>query len=144
MFRAKSPVQSNQTILTLTTEPTVYPVGTFLHTEKGYFYIVSQTRRLRIVSERVLRSWAPNLIVSTTEAAVRNYKVSSRLKFRNGSLIKDVSDGKVYLVEEGQRRHIVSPDVYHRLSIRLEDVDKFVLVVSQDEIKLHSEGEALS
>lgn len=124
---------------TLPSKPVVYPVGTFIVTEAGYFYISSETKRLRFLSKRGVDSWRPHRIVETTEAAVKNYKISAKMVFRNGSLIHNIADGKLYLIEKGMKRPIVSPDVLERLGASREDI----VSVSLDEINLHETGEEL-
>lgn len=125
---------------TLPTRPVVYPVGSFVETEAGYFYISSPSKRIRIVTKRVLDSWAPHRVVKTTEAAVKNYKAWGKLPFRNGSLIHNIADGKIYLIENKKRRHITNPDVLGQLDARRKDI----VEVSLAEINLHEEGEILS
>lgn len=122
------------------TSPTEYPAETFVHTEKGYFYILSEHRRFFIITKRVLDSWSPQRVVETTEAAVAGYRVAAKLKFRNGSLIHNLADGKIYLVSQGKRRHVTSPDVLTKLNARYEDVVR----VSLEEINLHEEGAPLN
>lgn len=122
------------------TEPTVYPAGTFLETEKGYFYIVNDTKRYHLISARALNSWNPHRVVKTTEAAVRKYRVAAKMKFRNGSLIHNLADGRIYLIVNGRRCPIVSPDVFERLGARGKDV----VTVSKDEIELHELGDEIS
>lgn len=122
------------------TEPVVYPSGVFIHTEKGYFFVHEQGKRMRIISERVLASWSPQRIISTSEAAVAKYKVTSKIRFRNGSLIYSLADGKMYLIEGGSRRHIVNPDVLRFIGAEESDA----VTVSLDEINLHPEGEPLT
>lgn len=124
----------------LPSKPVAYPPGTFVETESGYFYIVSPVKRYRLLSRRVLDSWSPARVVKTTEAAVSKYKISSKLKFRNGSLIHNVADGKIYLIVQGKRCHITSPDVLEMLGATSKDV----MHVSEDEIRLHEAGEALN
>ena len=124
----------------LPTYPVVYPLGTYLKTEAGYFYISGPTKRLRIISERVLNSWCPLRVVETTEAAVKNYKVWAKLSFRNGSLIHNIADGKIYLVEGTKRRHIVSPEALERIGATTSDV----VSVSLTEINLQEQGDDLS
>lgn len=124
----------------LRSEPVEYPSGVFVHTEKGYFYIVSHDKRFRIITERVLNSWAPQVVIETTEAALAKYRVAAKLKFRNGSLLYSQSDGKMYLVSDNQLRHIVNPDVLVNLGRKRTDA----VWVSQDEINLHKEGEVLA
>lgn len=120
--------------------PTKYPHGTFVETEKGYFYIRDDAKRYRVISERVLQSWAPHRVAKSSEAALANYRIAARLKFRNGSLIWSLSDGKLYLIENGKRRHVVSPDALNRIGAVQDDA----LVVSSEEIQLHEIGEELS
>jgi len=51
-------------------------------------------------------------------------------------LIHDISDGRIYLVSDSKRRHIVDPDV-------LEWLDSEIIKVGQKEIFVHPEGEKL-
>src|SRR6478752_1305125 len=99
--------QSSPTALTLTN----LPVGTFIKTEAGHFYVFSDKHRYRFTTTRVLDSWKPQRVVSCSEsdAAVAKLKVFSKMKFRNGSLLYCQADGKMYLVSENKLRHITSP-----------------------------------
>lgn len=124
----------------LPTKPVVYPVGSFIETEAGYFYISGQSKRFRFLSKRVIDSWHPHRIIRTTEAAVKNYRIAAKMGFRNGSLIHNIADGKIYLVEGSKKRHITSPDVLERLGASRTDV----VSVSLAEINLHETGEELN
>lgn len=124
----------------LPSEPVVYPSGVFVHTERGYYYIVSPTKRFRITTERILNSWSPKVVIETTEAAVAKYRVAAKMKFRNGSLLYSQANGKMYLVSENKVRHITNPDILTRLNLRRQDA----VWVSDTEIKLHEEGEPLN
>lgn len=140
LFRTLTTRDTRTTSADLPSTPVVYPSGVFIHTEKGYFFIHGEGKRMRIISERVLASWSPQRVIHTTERAVSSYKVTSKIRFRNGSLIWNLSDGKMYLIENGTRRHITSPDVLTRLGATQKDV----VCVSLDEINLHPEGESLT
>lgn len=121
---------------------TEYPAGTFIETEKGYFYIVDNTKRYRCLSRRVVDSWSPHRIVKTTERAVSHYRVSAKLKFRNGSLIHNVADGKIYLIVQGKRCPMVSPEAFERLGA--EPTRKHVISVSKAEVEMHELGDEIS
>lgn len=121
----------------LPSEPVVYPTGSFVKTEKGYFYIAKPGKRYRIISERLLASYSPHRIIETTEAAVANYRISARLKFRSGSLIYNISDGKMFLIEDGKRRWVTSPEALDRIGADYDDA----VVVSKQETDLHEMGE---
>jgi hypothetical protein len=125
--------------LAIPTKPTEYPVGSFVRTSKGDFYIITSSKRYRIISKRILDSWSPPRLIETSETALKNYRITSKLKFRNGSLLHNLSDGKIYLIEEGKRRHIISPDAFERIGGRYKDA----VTVSLTEINLHEEGEPL-
>ena len=123
-------------------KPVEYPSGVFVHTEKGYFYIVGENKRYRCLSKRVLDSWAPQRIIETTETALRHYRTAAKLKFRNGSLIHNIADGKVYLISGGKRRLMTSPEAFARIGAKRNR--KYVTSVSLAEINLHEEGEPLA
>ncbi len=121
-------------------EPQVYPVGTCVKTEMGYFYISKPSYRLRIISTRVLSSWNFHRIAESTEKAVSNYKIMGKLGFRNGSLIYNIADGKLYLISENKRHQITNPDVLNLIGAKLNEI----VTVSDEEMKLHSIGDELT
>lgn len=140
MFRKKTRQKTDSQVV-IPSSPTKYPIGTFVSTEKGYFYVQS-TRRLR-VAERVLWSWKPHRVVQTSEVALSHLKVGGRLKFRNGTLIEDISTRLVYLIEESKKRQIVSPDVYTLLGIKYEERYNSIIQVSKEEAEMHELGSEL-
>jgi hypothetical protein len=119
------------------TTPQEYPTGTCVKTEKGVFWI-KDSSRFRIKSQRVLDSWTFQVLPST-EAACAGYKVKGVLGFRDGTLIQNVADGKMYVIAGNKRRHIVSPDFFTRT---LFDRGR-VVEVSDEETNLHNDGEVL-
>jgi hypothetical protein len=72
-----------------------------------------------------------------TEAALSGIKLVGKLGFRDGTLIKNVADGKMYLVSQNKLRHIVDPDTFNRYGL---DRSK-VVEVSEKEILAHDLGE---
>jgi len=60
--------------------------------------------------------------------------------FINGTVIKDISNGKIYLVVNSKKQHITSPDVFTKFGI---DIDS-ILLVSHKEAELHKDGEPIS
>jgi len=93
---------------------------------------------MRIQSQYILDSWHLRLI-TTNELALKNYKILGKLGFRSGSLIHNVADGKVYLVESNKLRHVQSPAVFDRIGAVYDDA----ITVPNDDIKLHEVGEPL-
>jgi hypothetical protein len=74
-----------------------------------------------------------------TEAALTGIKLAGKLGFRDGSLIKNLADGRMYLVSQNKLRHIVDPDSFDRYGL---DRSKIV-EVSDKEILAHDLGENL-
>jgi hypothetical protein len=112
----------------------IVPSGLIAHTEKGYFYVKGK-KRFKFISDRAMNSW--NLpVIDTKELMMAEYPVSGVVGFRDGSLLKDISDGKIYLVSDNKRRHVVEPDV-------LEWINTPIIQAGQKEIFVHAEGDKL-
>jgi len=75
--------------------------------------------------------------VNATEAALSGIKLVGSLGFRDGTLIKNIADGKMYLVSQNKLRHIVDPDSFNRYGL---DRCK-VIEVSEKEISAHELGD---
>lgn len=120
--------------------PTKYPVGVLVLTETGQWYFIRKDGKLKIPTERVLDSWDFRTVVHTSNAALSKTPTVGTLGFRDGTLIENMADGKLYLISGNLRRQIINPDVWNLLFLNSEDV----ILVSQDETNLHKEGESLS
>lgn len=112
----------------------VVPSGLIACTESGYFYIKGK-KRFKLISERAVHSWGLPIVL-TKESIMSNFPIMGSLGFRDGTLIKDVSDGKIYLISDSKRRHVVNPDVLDWINID-------PMNVGQKEVGIHEEGEAI-
>jgi hypothetical protein len=112
----------------------VVPSGLIAKTEKGYFYIKNK-KKFKFVSDRAMTSWSLP-IIETKDAMLSGYNLFGSLGFRDGTLVKDISDGKIYLISDSKRRHITEPDI-------LEWLNTEIISVGQKEILAHEEGEDL-
>jgi hypothetical protein len=54
-------------------------------------------------------------------------------------LIKNIADGKLYLISQNKRRHIIDPDTFNKYGL---DRSK-VIEVSETEVNMHDLGESL-
>ena len=68
-----------------------------------------------------------------------NIKLAGSIGFRDGSLIKNIADGKMYLISQNKRRHLVDPDSFDRYGLNRSEV----IEVSQAETNMHDIGEEL-
>lgn len=122
----------------LPSAPVDYPTGVCVSTETGRWYINGKFRHL-LKTERIVKSWNFSFIVPSTEAALAKYPKGKPLGFRDGTLILDISDGKLYLISGKQRRHITTPESLDLLGLTRQDA----LWVGRDEINLNPEGQVL-
>jgi hypothetical protein len=121
----------------LITSPTNFPSGIAVKTEKAVYWI-KDGKRFKLISDRAANSWVFTT-VNATEASLVNMRVAGRLGFRDGTLIKNIADGKMYLVSQNKKRHIVSPDIFDKFGL-----DRNAMIeVSATEIAAHELGEDL-
>lgn len=112
----------------------IYPIsGIFYSTNQGYFYIRS-SKRYKVYSDRCFNSWAVEAIV-TDFSNVSHIPYAGILGFRDGTIIHNVSDGKMYIVSDNKRLHIKTPNAFPEGWIEAKKV-----LVGDKEIELHKEG----
>jgi len=129
-------LKSTKATLTIS-QPTNFPSGIAVKTDKDTYWI-KDGKRYRLISDRAAKSWSFTT-VNATEAALTGLKMAGKLGFRDGTLIKNVADGKMYLVSQNKLRHIVDPDCFQRYGL---DRSKMI-EVSEKEILAHDLGEFL-
>jgi hypothetical protein len=117
--------------------PTLFPSGIAVRTEKNVYWI-KDGKRFKLISERAVKSWSFT-IVNATETALAGSKVVGKLGFRDGTLIKNIADGKIYLISQNKKRHIVDPDSFTKYGL---DRSK-TIEVSEAESNAHDLGENL-
>ena len=117
--------------------PTNFPSGLAVKTEIATYWI-KDGKKFKLISERAEKSWLfPT--VQATEAALANIKTVGKLGFRDGTLIKNIADGKMYLISQNKRRHIISPDVFDTYGLN----KNMIIEVSEAETNMHDQGDNL-
>lgn len=121
----------------LITSPTNFPSGLAIKTESATYWI-KDGKKYKLVSDRAATSWSfPTVMAS--EGSLVNIKTAGKLGFRDGTLIKNIADGKIYLISQNKRRHVVSPDVFD-----IYGLDRSAIIeVSELEASMHDLGENL-
>ena len=118
--------------------PVTYPSGICVKTEKGAYLLAKDGKRYLIPTKAIMDSWNYPLILDSSEAALANYPVGViKVGFRDGSLLNNIADGRLYGVSAGRLRHIVDPAVLDRLG------NPEFTVVSQAEIQMMRQGEPI-
>jgi hypothetical protein len=127
--------KNTQTVLI--TSPTNFPSGIAVKTDKATYWI-KDGKRYKLISDRAAKSWSFTT-VNATEAALSGIKLIGKLGFRDGALIKNIADGKIYLISQSKRRHVVDPDSFNKFGL---DRSK-IIEVSEDETNMHDLGDNL-
>lgn len=117
--------------------PTVLPSGLAVKTERAIYWI-KDSKRYKLISDRAAKSWAFTT-VNATEQAIASMKVVGKLGFRDGTLIKNIADGKMYLISQNKKRHIIDPDSFDKYGLDRSSV----IEVSEAEANMHQIGEDL-
>jgi hypothetical protein len=128
---------SKTTASTLITSPTNFPSGIAVRTDKAIYWI-KDGKRFKLISDRAADSWKFTT-VNASESAVSGMKLAGKLGFRDGSLIKNIADGRIYLLSQNKLRHIVDPDSFSKYGLERS----WVIEVSDNEINAHELGENL-
>ena len=131
----KNLFRNTQTLLI--TSPTNFPSGIAVKTNKATYWIKDE-KRYKLISDRASRSWSFTT-ANATEEALSLIKIAGKLGFRDGSLIKNIADGKIYLISQNKKRHIVDPDSFTKYGL---DRSK-VIEVSESESNAHDLGDNL-
>ena len=123
----------------LPTEPVDYPTGICVKTESAAYRIHTDGKRYRIPTQAILESWKFPFVVDASEASLARYPIGvSKTGFRDGTLLNNIADGKMYLVSAGRLRHITDPKVLERLGY------PEAMTVSDAEIKMMKQGEPIT
>jgi hypothetical protein len=117
--------------------PTNFPSGIAVKTDKATYWI-KDGKRFKLISDRAAKSWAFTT-VNAKESALSATKLVGKLGFRDGTLIKNIADGKLYLISQNKRRHIVTPDVFDKYGLDKNSV----IEVSEAETNMHNLGDSL-
>lgn len=116
---------------------TNFPSGIAVKTNSATYWI-KDGKRFKLISDRAEKSWGFTTVLAE-ESALSGTKIIGKLGFRDGTLIQNIADGKIYLVSQNKRRHVVSPDSFNRYGL---DRSK-IIEVSDSETNMHEQGEDL-
>lgn len=110
------------------------PDGTAIEA-KGIYFFVKGGKKYRIPSLSILKSQNyPRVLKVTPKSANAIPNSVHKIGLREGSVVKDISDGRYYLISGNKTRHITSPNVLSQLG------NPDVILVSHQDIILHEGG----
>lgn len=122
------------TVLTRPEYKINYPDGVAVETEKDIYYIKGG-KRYRFVSGRAVNSWHLVPLVGS-ERSVAHIPYGGVVGFRDGTLLRDISNAKLYLISNSRKRHITGPDVFIDLGLSQDHA----IDVAHEEVAVHQDG----
>jgi len=113
--------------------------GTLIASENSGVYVLRDGKKMPVESPQVFRSYGYNfedvkMIPQETLDSIPN---GEALPAQSGTLISAAGDPKVYVVEDGMKRHIPSPETLENAGYSFAQVNE----VSQDSVDRHPTGE---
>lgn len=116
-------------------QPLQYPSGITVQVDEDFYYVKGD-KLYKFVSRRAAESWGTP-VAQARLANIAHYAQAGLMGFRDGTLIQDVSDGKIYLISGSKRRLVTDPDVVDWYGLNLSDA----VLVSVKEASAHSDGD---
>jgi hypothetical protein len=124
-----------QTEFNVPLRPIKYPSGICVKVSEDYYYVKGSSL-YRLISQRAAESWAVP-VAEGREINISEYKIAASMGFRDGTLIQNISDGKLYLISGSKRRLVTDPDVLDWYGLNLGNI----VLVSDKEASAHADGE---
>lgn len=126
---------------TKTTKPFT-PVNGMAVEFDGVKYLVKRSRTdrsrsilMKFFSDRTFESWSL-VAIPIEKKWVAGWGIAGPVGFRDGTLIQNFVDGRIYLISDSRRRLVTDPDL-------LDSFGLDVVLVSEAEANIHEDGEQI-
>ena len=118
-----------------------YPLGAIVRAPTKELYLVQDGVKQLILDDKLLKfMFASKKIRTATTAQMAKYKAGDPVQLPDGTLARSVSSSAVYVISHGQRRAIVSGELFEELGYDWANVETF----SDALINAHPFGQALT
>src|SRR3989339_1730313 len=106
------------------TAETTAPLGRVLRVkENNKLYYINDGKYYSITDEKIAKINYPNISVeNATAIELANFTPGDPLKLKDGTLFGITGNNKIYVVENGKKRHIASEDVFNGLGFSWSNI----------------------
>src|SRR3989338_6514540 len=114
-----------------------YPDGAVLIDPEGTLWKIQNGERRKYISKTTyLQTNGIEDAIQVSADIIASYPESSPIKFSNYSVVKDTVSGKIYLLVDEVKRHIVSPEALRKVGFNPEEIE----TVLPEDITPYREG----
>lgn len=118
-----------------------YPLGAIVRAPTRELFLVQDGVKQIILDEKLLKfMFSGKKVRTATAAQMAKYKDGGALLLPDGTLARSASSSSVYVISHGQRRAIVSGELFEELGYDWANVETF----SEELIAAHPFGQALT
>ncbi|MFN3301594.1 MAG: hypothetical protein ACK413_01005 [Patescibacteria group bacterium] len=118
-----------------------YPTGSLLQDEKSgaVYYVKDEFKHPIYAKEILLNNFPYDRIIKVKKEKLDEFILAEPVKLKDGTLVKSPTDKTVYLISQGKRLPIASPEVFIELGYRWENV----ITIPENVLNLHELGEKI-
>ncbi len=115
-----------------------WPSGLALKAGEEYYLVKGDGVVYKFYSERVFDTWSL-LPIEIAESALAGMQIKGTIGFRDGTLIDNMADGRLYLISANKRRQITNPVWLEKYGL----LGMPIITASEKEVNIHDEGDKL-
>lgn len=108
----------------------------------GVRYLVKRSAKdrsksvlMKFFSDRTFDSWSL-VAIPIDKKWVTGWAIAGPVGFRDGTLIQNIVDGRIYIISDSKKRLITDPDLIDSYGLE-------IMLVSEAETNIHEDGEPL-
>ena len=118
-----------------------YPTGSLLQDEKSgaVYYVKDEFKYPVYAKEIILANFPGEKIIKVRKEKLEGFTLAEPLKFRDGTLVKSFKKDTIYLISQGKRKPIASPEVFAAFGYQWQDI----ITISENILSLHELGEPI-
>jgi len=120
----------------------IYPLGALLQNKKtgGVFYVENGIKHPLYSKEIMNSNFKGRKLTVVNPEELNKYPLGQPIKFKDGELVMTTSSSTIYVISNGERRPIISAEVFDKLGYKWENIIK----TSDKALEIHPLGSPIN